>query len=48
MRIRKSDLKSLIREVVEECLILNEGSIADLERQVVSLHKKYLTLARAK
>ena len=28
-------------------LILNEGSIADLERQVVSLHKKYLTLARA-
>ena len=29
-------------------LILNEGSIADLERQVMSLHKKYLTLARAK
>ena len=28
-------------------LILNEGSIADLERQVVALHKKYLTLARA-
>ena len=27
MRIRKSDLKSLIREVVEECLILNEGSM---------------------
>ena len=28
-------------------LILNEGSIADLERQVVSLHKKYLTFAKA-
>ena len=29
-------------------LILNEGSIADLERQVMRLHKKYLDLARAK
>jgi len=29
-------------------LILNEGSIADLERQVMPLHKKYLDLARAK
>ena len=29
-------------------LILNEGSIADLKRQVMPLHKKYLDLARAK
>ena len=29
-------------------LILNEGSIADLERQVMPLHRKYLDLARAK
>ena len=29
-------------------LILNEGSIADLKRQVMPLHKKYLNLARAK
>ena len=29
-------------------LILNEGSIADLERQVMPLHKKYLELARAR
>ena len=29
-------------------LILNEGSIANLERQVTPLHKKYLNLARAK
>lgn len=29
-------------------LILNEGSIANLERQVMPLHKKYLNLARAK
>lgn len=29
-------------------LILNEGSIADLEKQVMPLHKKYLDLARAK
>ena len=29
-------------------LILNEGSITDLERQVILLHKKYLNLARAK
>ncbi len=29
-------------------LILNEGSLADLERQVMPLHKKYLDLARAK
>ena len=29
-------------------LILNEGSIADLVRQVKPLHKKYLDLARAK
>ena len=29
-------------------LILNEGSIADLERRVMHLHKKYLELARAK
>ena len=28
-------------------LILNEGLISDLERQVMSLHKKYLNLARA-
>ena len=28
-------------------LILNEGLISDLERQVMSLHKKYLKLARA-
>ena len=28
-------------------LILNEGSIAGLERQVMSLHKKYLNLAGA-
>ena len=29
-------------------LILNEGSIANLERQVMPLHKKYLNLAREK
>ena len=29
-------------------LILNEGSIANLEQQVMPLHKKYLDLARAK
>ena len=29
-------------------LILNEGSIANLKRQVMPLHKKYLDLARAK
>ena len=29
-------------------LILNEGSIEDLERQVMPLHEKYLGLARAK
>ena len=29
-------------------LIFNEGSIADLKRQVMPLHKKYLNLARAK
>ena len=29
-------------------LIFNEGSIADLKRQVMPLHKKYLDLARAK